>query len=119
MPIARRDIPSCSECFQCVQAFSRNSWRHSAFQDVCHKCKAYLLVSSLYCRECFLYDYGTIEVLWRILANITVAATAIACLAKVIQENTSAANLRLGILLHTLQLLNINVALSAFLGKLA
>ena len=118
MPIPCRNITPCTESFQCMQAFSHYRWRHTAFQDVCHKCKARLLICSLYCRECFLYDYGTIKVLRRILADITISTTAIAGLTKVIQENASAANLRLGILLHTLQFFDIYVALPTFLGKL-
>ena len=118
VPVASRYISTHAISLQLIISFFYHLFRSRSFQDVYQCARAYLLVGAYYGAKSLLHDNTAVEPLRRITANIAVAAVVVGSLAEIIQQNSSSAYIRLGILLHSFQLLHIYFLLIAFGSEL-
>ena len=118
MPLAGRNVAPRTEGLQTIVALRHDGSIRVATQNVDRSPKPNLLIRTPDRRESLLYDDSAVKALRRILTHITVATLAVRRLAKIVKQNAASADRSLSILLHTLQIFEINFLLTALLSKL-
>ena len=118
LPVLESDISATAIGFKLLIALLIEFITGRASQNVNQQSEPRLLMRTHNARKSFLYKYCPVKTLWRILADITVAAVMVHCLAEIVEQYSSAADLTLCIFLHTVQLLVVDGLLTAVLGKL-
>ena len=96
----------------------RHLWSEVASQNIYQRIVAYLLVGAIQRTEGLLHQNSTIEAVGWVHANVAMVAVMVNVFSKVRKQDASATDVGLGILLHALQLLQIDALLTTFTGKL-
>ena len=119
LPVFKRNIPTTSIRSDLLVSSLTDLIISSSTQNINQQSETYLLLSTQNGGKSFLYQYRTVETLRRILADITVFAIMIHRFAEIIKQNSTATNLTLGILLHTLKFFIVYILLTTILSKSA
>ena len=117
VPVACRHVEASAERLQPLEAVRHHLRRRHAAQQVDEHREAHALLRAHNCREGFLHERRAVERLRRRVAHVAVAAVLLADFAEVVQQDAAPAHLRLGILLHAQQFVEVDVALPALVGK--
>ena len=118
LPVLERHVAPATIRLQLLVAPLQQLQLGCTAQDIYQHHEAHLLFCAHHSRQCLLHQYGSVEALGRLLAHVTVAAVVIHAFSEVVEQYPPAAHLALGILLHALQLLVVDVFLAALFGEL-
>ena len=118
VPVLGGNVPSHSVGFQFIVSSFEDLLGSTPPENVDEQTGSDTLVGPYDGAQGLLYDDGSVEALGRISAYVTVAAVVIHGFSEIIQQDSSAANVCFGILLHPFQFLKVDFLLVAFGGKL-